>query len=35
MIPALPTVAPEMEYHRGFQIFAAMRGVRAAVVGFA
>ena len=26
MIPALPTAAPEMEHHRGFQTFAAVCG---------
>jgi hypothetical protein len=36
MIPALPTVAPELEHHRGFQTFAVTRGiVRAAVIGAA
>jgi hypothetical protein len=36
MIPALPTVAPEMEHHRGFQTFAAPRGiVRAAAISAA
>jgi hypothetical protein len=32
MIPALPTPAPEMEHHRGFQTFAAVRGMVGAVV---
>jgi hypothetical protein len=27
MIPALPTAAPEMEHHRGFQTFAAVCGL--------
>jgi hypothetical protein len=34
MIPALPTVAAEMEHHRGFQTFAALHpDVRSIVLG--
>jgi hypothetical protein len=34
MSPALPTVAAEMEHHRGFQTFAALhRDVCAIVIG--
>jgi hypothetical protein len=34
MSPALPTVAAEMEHHRGFQTFAALRGnVSAIAIG--
>jgi hypothetical protein len=32
MIPALPTVAAEMEHHRGFQTFAAPHGDICAIV---
>jgi hypothetical protein len=34
MSPALPTVAAEMEHHRGFQTFAALhRDVRPIAIG--